>query len=291
MSTPKKQALGRGLSALLQNSETDITTKSATGVVAGSIALLPIDQIEANPFNPRNRFEQDALEELSQSIKELGIIQPVTVRKLGYDKYQLISGERRFRASQIAGLTEIPAYVRIADDKTVLEMAIVENIQREDLNPVEVALSFQRLIEECNLTQEQLSERVGKGRATVTNFLRLLKLPAEIQSALVNKRITMGHARPLIALDDVAQQLDLFKKIINEDLSVRSVEDLAKNTPKAKGAKAEPKSEDLQETQKSLATYFNAKVDVKKQNGKGSIVIKFGSDKEYQRILELIKPN
>lgn len=292
MSTPKKQALGRGLSALLQNSETDITTKSATGVVAGSIALLPIEQIEANPFNPRNRFEQEALEELSQSIKELGIIQPVTVRKLGYDKYQLISGERRFRASQIAGLTEIPAYVRIADDKTVLEMALVENIQREDLNPVEVALSFQRLIEECNLTQEQLSERVGKGRATVTNFLRLLKLPVEIQSALINRKITMGHARPLIALDDVAQQLDLFKKIINEELSVRSVEDLAKNTPKGgKSAKAEPKSEDLKEAQKSLAAYFNTKVDVKKQNGKGSIVIKFGSDKEYQRILELIKPN
>jgi ParB family chromosome partitioning protein len=170
-------------------------------------------------------------------------------------------------------------------------MAIVENIQREDLKPVEVALSFQRLIEECNLTQEQLSERVGKGRATVTNFLRLLKLPVEIQAALINKRITMGHARPLIALDDVAQQLNLFKQIINEELTVRSVEELAKNSGKGKAAKAEPKSEDLKELQKSLAEYFSAKVDVKKQNGKGSIVIKFGSDKEYQRILELIKPN
>jgi ParB family transcriptional regulator, chromosome partitioning protein len=292
MSTPKKQALGRGLSALLQNNETDITSKGNTGAVAGSIAQLPIDQIEANPFNPRNRFEQEALEELAQSIKELGIIQPVTVRKLGYDKFQLISGERRFRASQIAGLTEIPAYVRIADDKTVLEMALVENIQREDLNPVEVALSFQRLIDECNLTQEQLSERVSKGRATVTNFLRLLKLPAEIQAALVNKRITMGHARPLIALDDVAQQIALYKKIVNEDLSVRSVEELAKNTSKGKKATpAAPKSEDIKETQITLGEYFKAKVDVKKQNGKGSIVIKFGSDKEYQRILELIKPN
>lgn len=294
MSTPKKQALGRGLSALLQNSETDITAKQTTGAVAGSVSQLPIEQIEANPFNPRNRFEQEALEELSASIKELGIIQPVTVRKLGYDKYQLISGERRFRASQLAGLTEIPAYVRIADDKTVLEMALVENIQREDLNPIEVALSFQRLIDDCNLTQEQLGERVSKNRSTITNFLRLLKLPAEIQSALVNKRITMGHARPLIALDDVAQQLELFKRIITDELSVRSVEELAKNSGKgaAKSGADKPKAEKMKDVQKELAEYFKAKVDVKKQeDGKGTIVIKFSSDKEYQRILELIKPN
>ncbi len=291
MSTPKKQALGRGLSALLQNSETDITTSAVDGPSAGSISQLRIDQIEANPFNPRNRFEQEALEELALSIKELGIIQPITVRKLGYDKYQLISGERRFRASQLAGLHEIPAYIRIADDKTVLEMALVENIQREDLNPIEVALSFQRLIEECNLTQEQLGERVSKNRTTVTNFLRLLKLPAEIQSALVNKRITMGHARPLIALDDTAAQLNLYKQIITDELSVRSVEELAKKGgSKATKEAAVAKTEDVKETQKALADYFSAKVDLKKaSNGKGSIVIKFNDDKELQRILELIK--
>lgn len=289
MSTPKKQALGRGLSALLQNSETDITATANPGAVAGAIAHIAIEQIEANPFNPRNRFEQEALEELALSIKELGIIQPVTVRKLGYDKFQLISGERRFRASQLAGLTEIPAYVRIADDKTVLEMALVENIQREDLNPIEVALSFQRLIDECNLTQEQLGERVSKNRTTVTNFLRLLKLPAEIQSALVNKRITMGHARPLIALDDTKAQLELFKKIINDELSVRSVEELAKQKG-GKAAEKVEKTEDIKETVKALSNYFSAKVDLKKQsNGKGSIVIKFNDDKELQRILELIK--
>lgn len=291
MSTPKKQALGRGLSALLQNSETDITTSAVDGPSAGSISQLRIDQIEANPFNPRNRFEQEALEELALSIKELGIIQPVTVRKLGYDKYQLISGERRFRASQLAGLNDIPAYIRIADDKTVLEMALVENIQREDLNPIEVALSFQRLIEECSLTQEQLGERVSKNRTTITNFLRLLKLPAEIQSALVNKRITMGHARPLIALDDTAAQLNLYKQIITDELSVRSVEELVKKGgSKATKEAAVAKTEDVKETQKALADYFSAKVDLKKQpNGKGSIVIKFASDKELQRILELIK--
>lgn len=289
MSTPKKQALGRGLSALLQNSETDITATATPGAVAGAIAHIAIEQIEANPFNPRNRFEQEALEELALSIKELGIIQPVTVRKLGYDKFQLISGERRFRASQLAGLTEIPAYVRIADDKTVLEMALVENIQREDLNPIEVALSFQRLIDECNLTQEQLGERVSKNRSTITNFLRLLKLPAEIQSALVNKRITMGHARPLIALDDTKAQLELFKKIINDELSVRSVEELAKQKG-GKAAEKVEKTEDVKETVKALSNYFSAKVDLKKQaNGKGSIVIKFNDDKELQRILELIK--
>lgn len=293
MSAPKK-ALGRGLSALLENSETDVTSKATVSAPAGSIALLDIEQVEANPFNPRNRFEQEALDELAASIKELGIIQPVTVRKLGYDKFQLISGERRFRASQLAGLTQIPAYVRIADDKTVLEMALVENIQREDLNPVEVALSFQRLIEECNLTQEQLSERVSKGRTTITNFLRLLKLPAEIQSALINKRITMGHARPLIALDDTAKQLELFKKIITDELTVRDVEGLAKETGKTPAGKKEKaeKGDDIKSAQNSLSQYFNAKVDVKKQsNGKGSIVIKFASDKELQRILELTKTN
>src|SRR5574343_1374047 len=182
--TKKRSALGKGLSVLLENSETDITSKSDNAGVVGSVSMLSIESIEANPFNPRTHFEQAALDELSQSIAIHGIIQPLTVRKLGRDKYQLISGERRFRASQMAGLTEVPAYIRVADDQAMLEMALVENIQREDLNPIEVALSYKRLIDECNLTQEALSEKVGKQRSTVTNFLRLLKLPAPVQKAL-----------------------------------------------------------------------------------------------------------
>ncbi|MBA3901589.1 MAG: ParB/RepB/Spo0J family partition protein, partial [Bacteroidetes bacterium] len=194
-SNNKRTALGRGLSALLEDSKTDITVSSDTGsAVAGSISSISVEQIEANPFQPRTEFEEQALIDLSESIKEHGIIQPVTVRKLGYDKYQLISGERRFRASKIAGLTHIPAYVRIANDQAMLEMAIVENIQRENLDPIEVALSYKRLLDECNLTQEALSKKVSKNRTTVTNFLRLLKLPADIQAGLRDRKITMGHA-------------------------------------------------------------------------------------------------
>ena len=213
----KKRALGKGLSALLENANTDITTKNigvGGGQTVGSISSLAIAQIEANPFNPRTHFEEEALLELSESIKEHGIIQPLTVRKLGRDKYQLISGERRFRASQLAGLEEVPCYIRIANDQNMLEMALVENIQREDLNAVEVALSYQRLLDECDLTQEQLSQKLGKSRSNIANFLRLLKLPAAIQIGIREGLITMGHARALVNAGDEETQVNLFKQIV-----------------------------------------------------------------------------
>ncbi|MBC8464750.1 MAG: ParB/RepB/Spo0J family partition protein, partial [Bacteroidetes bacterium] len=228
----KKRALGRGLSALLKNPETDITsseTTAETEKTAGSISELSIHQIEVNPFQPRTEFDPEALEELSASIQQLGIIQPLTVRKLGYDKYQLISGERRFRASQLAGLTKVPAYIRIANDQEMLEMALVENIQREQLNAIEVALSYQRLMEECKLTQERMSERVGKKRSTVTNYLRLLKLPAEIQVGLRDGEISMGHARALINVSNIDTQINIYKDTIANGFSVRDVEQIVKD--------------------------------------------------------------
>jgi ParB family chromosome partitioning protein len=230
MSTNKKPALGRGLSALLENAKTDITTKQtgdATPVV-GSIAIIRIKDIETNPFQPRTNFEEIALQELSDSIKQHGIIQPITVRKLGYDKYQLISGERRFRASQLAQLTEIPAYIRVANDQAMLEMGLIENIQREDLDPIEISLSYKRLIDECNITQEQLGEKVNKQRSTVTNFLRLLKLPAVIQKAVRDKDISMGHARALLSIENEDKQLAIFAMAVENELSVRQIEELAR---------------------------------------------------------------
>ncbi len=228
----KRQALGRGLSALLDNAssapEPRPLEKGSIGNVAGSIAMLNIAQIEANPFQPRTKFDETALNELAHSISELGIIQPLTVRKIAANKYQLISGERRFRASQIAELDEIPAYIRTANDQEMLEMALVENIQRENLDAIEIAISYQRLIEECNLTQEKLSDRVGKNRATVSNYLRLLRLPADIQIAIIEKQLTMGHARALITVEDPAVQMRIFKQVLREDLSVRKTEALVR---------------------------------------------------------------
>lgn len=228
----KKRALGKGLSALLKNAETDITTAESienTTKIVGSISELPLNQIEVNPFQPRTEFDEDALQELAVSIKELGVIQPITVRKLGYDKFQLISGERRFRASQIAGLNSIPVYIRIANDQEMLEMALVENIQREQLNPVEVALSYQRLIDECKLTQEKMSERVGKKRSTITNYLRLLKLPAEILSSLKKEEISMGHARALINVNNPETQINIFRDAISNQFTVREIEQIVKD--------------------------------------------------------------
>jgi ParB family chromosome partitioning protein len=226
----KKPALGRGLSALLENAKTDITTKQVgdTAPVVNSVSIIKLSNIEVNPFQPRTNFEETALQELSDSIKQHGIIQPLTLRKLGYDKYQLISGERRFRASQLAGLKEVPAYIRVADDQAMLEMALVENIQREDLDPIEVALSYKRLIDECSLTQEQLSEKVGKQRSTVTNFLRLLRLPAPIQKALRERDISMGHAKALINIDNEDRQLAIFALTLEQELSVRQIEEIAR---------------------------------------------------------------
>ena len=304
MSSIKKSALGRGLSALLENSETDITHSKfdpeAREHVVGSVPLLKVEQIEANPFQPRTHFEEEALIELSESIKKHGIIQPVTVRKMGYDKYQLISGERRFRASQIAGLTEVPAYVRIANDQAMLEMALVENIQRENLDAIEVAISYKRLIDECNLTQEELSNKVSKQRSTVTNFLRLLKLPAEIQLGVRERKITMGHARTLINVDDKETQMAIFESIIEQDLSVRQVEEMVKSihekepdaAPVSTSTKAK-KTIELSGEYKKLAQTLKSKLSPKAEftrqsNGKGKIVIPFNSDEDLQKIIKML---
>lgn len=289
--TTKKKALGRGLDAILQSPETDITSRDISGeFVAGAIANIPVSQIDSNPFQPRTDFEEEALLELAQSIKEQGIIQPITVRKLGYDKYQLISGERRLRAAQISGLRDIPAYIRVANDEQMLELALIENIHREDLNPIEIAISYQRLMEECRLTQENLSQKVSKDRATISNYIRLLKLPAEIQLALKRKIITMGHARALITLDDPDQQLSILVKILEKGLSVREVEKAIRQiqvSPKAKEAQQLP--DEFVSTQERLKTILDAPVSITRNtNGKGSVVIRFTSDRDLQRILDLL---
>ena len=301
----KKSALGKGLGALLENANTDITTKKNNQeTVVGSIAMLPISSIEVNPFNPRTHFEEEALNELAESIKTHGIIQPLTVRKMGRDNYQLISGERRFRASQLAGLTEVPAYIRIANDQTMLEMALVENIQREDLNAIEVALSYQRLLEECNLTQEQLSQKIAKGRSSITNHLRLLKLPAEIQAGVRDSLITMGHARALVSASDEDFQIAVFNKILLEGLSVRDVEiiirqghlnqeesddeqDLEKDDVK-KAKKSSLESSQLA-FKNNFSQKLSSKIDLKKTpNGNGKIIIHFDSEVDLNRIIELL---
>ena len=295
--TKKRSALGKGLSALLENADTDITSASGDGIV-GSISMLPISSIEANPFNPRTNFEKDALTELSNSIKTHGIIQPLTVRKLGRDKYQLISGERRFRASQLAGLTEVPAYVRIANDQTMLEMALVENIQREDLNPIEVALSYSRLIEECDLTQDQLSQKIAKSRSSITNHLRLLKLPIEIQAGVRSKLITMGHARALVSAGDEHTQVELFNRVVSEKLSVRDIESILRgeqivtNTPKEERGSSKVKmsiSENEYIFKEHLSDQLSTKVEITKSpKGTGKIIVNFDSDTDLNRIIELL---
>lgn len=299
MSSIKRPALGRGLSALLEDSATDVTTKSSvteTNRVAGSIGTIPVEQIEANPFQPRTFFEEEALQELADSIKLHGLIQPVTVRKMGYDKYQLISGERRFKASQIAGLTEIPAYIRIANDQAMLEMALVENIQRENLDAMEVAISFQRLIDECNLTQEGLSEKVGKKRSTVTNYLRLLKLPVEIQMAIRKGKLSMGHARAIISIENPDVQMELAIKTIEEGLSVRQVEEMARENGLVSTKKKKEKPQDepvslaYQQYKWDLASALKAKVDLQVgSTGKGKIVINFTTEDELERLMAVLR--
>ena len=290
----KKRALGRGLSALLENAENisrpKPVEKGSIGNVAGSIAMLKISQIEANPFQPRNNFKKTPLEELSKSITEHGIIQPVTVRMIADARYQLISGERRFRASQLAGLTEIPAYIRKADDQTMLEMALVENIQREDLDAIEVAISYQRLIEECKLTQELLSDKVGKNRSTVTNYLRLLKLPAEIQIGIIEKEISMGHARALVSITDLNHQLALFNRAIKEGLSVRQIEQLAKGNKSISSENKQPVLPfELQKKSDDLKSRFGTNSSLKlKESGHGKIEIPFKSETQLKEILDLL---
>ena len=280
----KQNGLGKGLDAILPKTETPEIT---------------ISKIQTNPFQPRKEFNEDALEELASSIKELGIIQPITVRKLGFDKYQLISGERRLRASEMAGLTKIPTYIRIANDQQMLEMALVENIQRENLNPIEVALSFKRLINECDLTQEACSERVGKNRSTITNFLRLLKLPEEIQLGLQMKKISMGHARALINVSDKQKQLNIYHDAVANGFSVREVEQIVKmfaeidykRTSKDKKVKiVNPLPFDKQRKMHELSNYLDREVQMKtNKKGKGKLTIPFSSDEDFEKIIVLIK--
>ncbi len=292
----KKQALGRGLSALLKDPENDIKSvedKNADKVV-GSIIELDIESIEINPFQPRTNFNEETLQELAKSIKELGVIQPITVRKLEFNKFQLISGERRLRASKLIGLKTIPAYIRLANDNESLVMALVENIQRHDLDPIEVAISYQRLIEEISLTQEELSERVGKKRSTITNYLRLLKLDPIIQTGMRDGFISMGHGRALIGIEDQDVQSDIYHKVVTQNLSVRETEALVKSyqeSLKPKTTKTTKNSSfEIQETEKKVfANYFGTKVDVKVAgNGKGKITIPFHSEEDFNRILKLI---
>jgi len=292
----KKKGLGRGLSALLDDPTTDITTTRVDSAPAqprssSAIGTVPISQIEPNPFQPRTNFSEEALAELAQSIRELGIIQPVTLRKLGYDRYQLISGERRFRASQLAGLTDVPAYIRIANDEAMLEMALVENIQREELDAIEVAISFQRLVDEVKLTQEQLSEKVGKDRTTVTNYLRLLKLPPEIQLGLRQRTIGMGHARALINVSDPVKQVELYQQIVSSQLSVRQVEDLARSiVPKGLKSSSTSSARPNKELSKLLTQHIGSRVVVKQNpEGKGKIEISFKNEDELRRIIGALK--
>ncbi|MFD0964034.1 ParB/RepB/Spo0J family partition protein [Pseudofulvibacter geojedonensis] len=292
----KKQALGRGLSALLKDPEKDITSASDKNAdkVVGNIIELEIDAIEVNPFQPRTTFNEEALQELATSIRELGIIQPITVRKTGVNQFQLISGERRFRASKLVGLKTVPAYVRLANDQESLEMALVENIQRHDLDPIEVALSYQRLIEEIKLTQGQLSERVGKKRSTIANYLRLLKLDPMIQTGMKDGFLSMGHGRALVNIDDLSDQLDIYEQILTKKLSVRATEKLVQDyknsgstSPQEKETLEIPKH--IKTGKKDFSDYFGAKIDIKiGKKGNGKITIPFSSEEDFNRIKKLI---
>lgn len=295
----KKKELGKGLRALLTNIENTKSPEVKKEIVRElntTVAMVGIEDIEVNPFQPRTEFNPEELMELAKSIKIHGLIQPVTLRVVQGDKYQLISGERRFRASKMSGLKEIPAYIRTANDQEMLEMALIENIQRTDLNAIEIGISYQRLIDECTLTHETLSERVGKNRSTVTNYIRLLKLPPEIQSSIKNNTISMGHARALVGIEDLLQQMHAYKKTISENLSVRQLENYIKElksepSDRSENVKnTEQQSSELQRITKELSEIFGTKVIIKRDaKGKGSFTIRFGSDKEFNLIYETIK--
>ncbi|MBL7856415.1 MAG: ParB/RepB/Spo0J family partition protein [Cyclobacteriaceae bacterium] len=302
----KKKALGRGLSALLSDSSgeenleveipTSLDTPSRSTTPTSGIAEIPVSEIEVNPFQPRTHFDQDALLELAESIKVHGIIQPITVRRLAPHQYQLISGERRFQASKLADLQTIPAYIRSADDQQMLEMALIENIQRENLNAIEIALSYQRLISECHLKQDELGERVGKNRATVTNYLRLLKLPPDIQIAVRDNRLSMGHARAIINVENPDQQLYLFKKTVAEELSVRKVEELVRELSSQKTeptsaspASGTPASKEISQLQSRLSSHFGTRVVVRSDGKRGEIKIPFLSVEDLNRLLDILK--
>lgn len=304
----KKKALGRGLSALLSDTpnddhlEVDSLPNSRVGAthtvteITHGITEIPLDEIEVNPFQPRSHFDQSAIEELAESIRVHGIIQPITVRRLATRQYQLISGERRFQASKLAGLTAIPVYLRSANDQQMLEMALIENIQRENLNAIEIALSYQRLMTECSLRQEELGDRVGKNRSTVTNYLRLLKLPPDIQIAVRDNKLSMGHARAIINVENPEEQLYIFKKAIGEELSVRKVEELVRELAQKSQSDSEkattppaPASREIAQLQSKLSSYFGTRVVVKSDGKKGDIRIPFLSVEDLNRILDILK--
>ncbi len=281
----KRNALGRGLGALIDDAE-----KQSAG-----ISEVELSKIEANPFQPRTKFDEESLQELAASIKELGLIQPITLRKTGDEKYQIIAGERRFRASQLAGLTSIPAYVRKAKDDGMLEMALVENIQREDLDSIEIALSYQRLIEELEYTQEELSSRVGKKRSTIANYLRLLKLPAVIQKGLMEKLISMGHARAIINIEDDDTQIMIYEQIVKHGFSVRKVEEIVRNLNSADQKETVKENrvklpKEYEGVKKQLDQIFSAHIDLSmNEKGKGKITIPFKSEKDLERIVKIIE--
>lgn len=282
----KKPALGRGLSSLLQNTNTDVTSVNKSPV--GSISEIALSSIETNPFNPRTNFEKEGLFDLRESIMEHGIIQPLTVRKMGNDKYQLISGERRYRASQLAGLQKVPVYIRIANDQNMLELALVENIQREDLNAIEIALSYERLLSECELTQDQLSEKISKSRSNIANYIRLLKLPAEIQLGLKNKLISMGHARALLSLSSEDDQIEMYKEIINNELSVRDIE----SNVRIKKSNAPSRKNTLsfdRKTKTEIISFYDSDISISSNpNGSGKLSFKFDSQEDLDRLLKLL---
>ena len=284
----KKKALGRGLDAILQSPDTDITSDDISGnYVVGAIASIAISKIETNPFQPRTEFDEDMLSELAQSIREQGIIQPLTVRKVGYDKYQLIAGERRLRAARLADVNEVPCFIRVANDEQMLELALIENIHREDLNALDIAISYQRLIEECDLTQDKLSKKVGKNRATISNYIRLLKLPAEVQMALKNSKITMGHARAIINIEDPDDQIRVLQKIVIGDLSVRQVENAVRSLHKGEKRPPAPLPEKYRKMEEALNRALSPGVSLKRNNkGRGNIVIPFGNDEELDNLLK-----
>jgi len=284
----KKNALGKGLGALLENAKTDITSKAGneTNAQAGLISRINIDCITPNPFQPRIDFEKESLLELTDSIKEHGVIQPITVRKIGRDNFQIISGERRYQACKIAKISEIPCYIRIANDQEMLEMAIVENIQRKNLNAIEIGLSYQRLIDECNLTHEQLSIKLSKNRSTISNFLRLLKLPTEVQKALRNYKITMGHARALLSFNSEDEILSAFRKITSENLSVRDTEEMNQKKKLKKEEKIILSRYELR-MQNNISFQLKSDVKIKKNsNGKGQLVISFKNQDQLNEILD-----
>ena len=293
----KKQALGRGLSALLKDPENDIRSVSDKNAdkVVGNIVELELDAIAVNPFQPRSNFNDEAIKELASSIRELGLIQPITVRKMDFNQYQLVSGERRYRASRLIGMKTIPAYIRIANDQESLEMALVENIQRQDLDPIEIALSYQRLIEEIALTQEKLSERIGKKRSTITNYLRLLRLDPIIQTGMRDGFISMGHGRALVNIENKTDQLDLYERILENQWSVRDTEQAVRSFHQhGRSTKSTKKTSNIlpayfRDSSLEIKEYLNTKVEVKaSEDGKGALRIPFESKEEFRRIKKLI---